>query len=61
VLEESGLRGVEITPCTTAEFSRPAPRPAYSVLDCSRLAALRGKPLAPWREALRAWFRHEAS
>jgi len=60
-LEESGIAGVEIRPCTTAEFPRPAPRPAYSVLDCSRLAALRGRPLAPWREALSAWFRHEAS
>lgn len=61
VLAESGREGVRISPCPTSEFPRPAPRPAYSVLDCSRLAALRGRPLAHWRDALHAWFLHEAS
>ena len=51
-LEESGKGGITIEPCSTDEFPRPAPRPAYSVLDCSRLAALRGRTLAPWRDAL---------
>ncbi len=50
-LELSG-RATRVLPCTSAEFPRPARRPAYSVLDCSRLSALRGKTLKPWREAL---------
>lgn len=55
-LELAGLKHVKVAPCTTAEFPRPAQRPAYSVLDCSRLAALRGKRLAPWRTALQQFL-----
>ncbi|MCZ6596264.1 MAG: dTDP-4-dehydrorhamnose reductase [Planctomycetota bacterium] len=56
-VELAGLsERVRLKPCTTDEFPRPAPRPAYSVLDCSRLTALRGRPLAPWREALETFF-----
>lgn len=48
------LAGIQpaLSPCSTAEFPRPAKRPAYSAMDCSRLAALRGRRLAPWRSAL---------
>jgi dTDP-4-dehydrorhamnose reductase len=46
----------EIRPCTTAEYPRPAPRPASSVLDCSKLAALRGKRLPHWRDALAGYY-----
>ena len=45
-------KSTRIVPCTTAEFPRPAKRPAYSVLDCSGLTRLRGRSLAPWREGL---------
>ncbi len=38
--------------CTTAEFPRPARRPAMSALDSGKLAAQRGRPLRHWREAL---------
>jgi len=52
-LEAIRLAGVETTiePVTTAEFPRPAARPAYSVLDCSATAAVVGE-IAGWREAL---------
>lgn len=55
-LELSGVRGVHVVPVTTSEFPRPAVRPRYSVLDCSRLVALRGRALAPWRDALQGFL-----
>lgn len=40
-----------VRPCTTAEFPRPAKRPAYSVLDLSRTEVLVG-PMPDWKENL---------
>ena len=43
--------GCRVEPCTSAEFPRPAKRPAYSVLDVSGTEAAIGR-LTPWSEAL---------
>jgi dTDP-4-dehydrorhamnose reductase len=40
-----------VAPCTTAELRRPAPRPAYSVLDLGRTEALIG-PMGAWQDHL---------
>ncbi len=40
--------GVEVVPVTTAEVPRPAPRPAYSVLDVSRFEEAVGRRVEPW-------------
>jgi dTDP-4-dehydrorhamnose reductase len=52
-------RTTAVARCTSAEFPRPAARPAYSVLDSTRLTQLRGKPLAPWTTALRTFLELE--
>lgn len=41
-----------LRPITSEEFVRPAPRPAYSVLDCHTTEAALGQPLEHWRAAL---------
>lgn len=54
VFAEIGADPERVRPCSSAEFVRPAPRPAYSVLDGSAWAAAGLTPLRPWREALHA-------
>lgn len=44
--------GVDITPVTTAEFPRPAPRPAYSVLATQRFEEAVGRRVEPWIHGL---------
>lgn len=48
---------VELSPCTTADFPRPAPRPAYSVLEHQAIRAKGFKDLRPWREGLKDFLR----
>lgn len=51
IFEARGFtRGLE--PCTTAEFPRPAPRPANSRLEKRALALLGLPPMPTWQEAL---------
>lgn len=46
-------RSPRVTGISTSEYGAPAPRPAYSVLDTSRTAALLDLTPPPWRDGLR--------
>jgi dTDP-4-dehydrorhamnose reductase len=50
---------VEVAPCTTDEFPRPARRPAWSVLDVARFEAAVGRRVEPWIHGLGAYLESE--
>jgi len=43
---------ISVRPIKSAEYQQKAKRPAYSVLDCGKLAATIGRPLPAWDDAL---------
>lgn len=42
----------KVTPVTSAKLKRPAPRPAWSVLDTGKYQKATGCPVRPWQDAL---------
>lgn len=53
------VRASRIEPVSTSEFPRPAPRPAYSVLDTSRIEQALGQSPRAWPAALEDYLRRE--
>jgi dTDP-4-dehydrorhamnose reductase len=49
----------EIQPCTTAEFPRPAPRPANSVLENERLKKIGLNIMPRWENGLKEYLEEE--
>jgi len=50
-------RRVDVVPISSAQLSRPAPRPSYSVLSTERYRAVAGSPPRPWKDALERFLR----
>ena len=59
-LDEAGFGDLGVDRIRTQDLSLPAPRPTYSVLDCSKAEAL-GLRLRSWEDALRAFLRSSDS
>ncbi|MDR2577779.1 MAG: dTDP-4-dehydrorhamnose reductase [Chitinispirillales bacterium] len=47
---------VDIQPCTTEEFPRPAPRPKYSVLENARLKEIGVNIMPNWRDGFKEFL-----
>lgn len=59
VFDQAARRGLlarrpRVNPIATRDYPTPAKRPAWSVLDCSRLEALQGQPQPAWIDELDA-------
>lgn len=59
IFELAGNTKVVVNPVTTAEFVRPAPRPAYSPMDTRLLTLALGWQMRPWQEALAGYLKDE--
>ncbi len=56
ILEFAGISEVTVEPITAQQLGRPAPRPAFSVLDTSRFTMLTGQKMRHWKEGLQEYF-----
>jgi dTDP-4-dehydrorhamnose reductase len=59
IFEETGAT-VNVKPMTTTELNRPAKRPLYSTLECSKLTGDTGFQPQTWRNALREYLKLRA-
>jgi len=55
IFSECG-KNIVVNSMTTEALARPARRPLYSTLDCTRLEQDTGFRLQPWRQALKAYL-----
>ena len=52
IFELAGVEKADLSPISSESYPTPAPRPAYSVLNCDRLNQVFQIRLPDWREAL---------
>lgn len=53
ILELGHIEGTKVTPVSSDIYNRPAKRPAFSALNCSKFEKETGLTLRPWEDALR--------
>ena len=56
VLKQKRMMAIKVHPISAEELGRPAKRPVFSVLDCTRYEKRIGKTLRPWKDGLRDYL-----
>ncbi|MBE0557051.1 MAG: dTDP-4-dehydrorhamnose reductase [Proteobacteria bacterium] len=56
IVEYAGMNDVTVRPIGSDRLSRPAPRPAWSVLSAEKFTAATGRTMPDWRQALREYL-----
>ena len=55
----AGYTAINVTPCTSEAFKRPAKRPKWSALSKDKLKAAKLPAMPAWQEALAQFIRQE--
>jgi len=55
IIQRAGI-DASVSPCSTAEFPRPAPRPPFGVLENQRLKSIGINDLPAWEDAFERFF-----
>jgi dTDP-4-dehydrorhamnose reductase len=57
ILQEAGIKGVQVLPIKSGSLRRPAKRPHYSVLSMQKFIQATGKIMQPWQLALQDYLK----
>jgi dTDP-4-dehydrorhamnose reductase len=56
ILQEAGIRDIDVTPIKSDQLQRPAKRPAYSVMSMQKFIQTTGKTMQPWQLGLQDYL-----
>jgi len=56
ILQEAEIDNVEVSPIKSDQLSRPAKRPAYSVMSMQKFIQITGKAMQPWQLGLKDYL-----
>lgn len=56
ILQEAGVKNIDVKPIKSDKLSRTAMRPAYSVLSMQKFISTTGKTMQPWQLALQDYL-----
>lgn len=50
-----------VEPISSEEYGAPAPRPSYSILDCTKISKVLPKPIPNWEDALQRYLQRRSN